>query len=116
MRLTKAHLEFWRERKETPSWASQIQTVAFRPRQVTVDQVINAHAGIKTTDAENSTASLISILRRVRLREGSEGTLRWLEDIAVNPGTVIHPEKRAAFASKWAKRIRREMVLSRNRR
>lgn len=104
MNITRVHLEFYRSRKPLPKWAQKFNSYNL----VTVDHVINANAGVKFfTDGERSAYNLfLSILiKSYRRREPT--LVRILNDISISPGTVIHPEKRAAYALKWLKRIAR---------
>jgi hypothetical protein len=66
--------------------------------------VVEAHAGAtRHTPGEVAAYNLLSILRSYRRRKldlASE-----LNKLAANPECVINPEKRAAFARKWARRL-----------
>lgn len=117
MNLTGIHAEYWRQRKAPiPGWAA-----GFMPRaRVDIDACVNQHSEPKPRRADGVHAcdNLLAIIRSHRKhiarthRGDSNAEFRvsalacYLEGIAQQPGTVCNPEKRAAFARKWAARIR----------
>lgn len=102
MRLTSTHLRYWQARKTVPSWAPLAALPRLPVPNATVDECIRDHAGERVAHLDAS--NLLSILRLVRKRESMVPTL---QRIALDPGTSIRPERRAAFARKWLRRIAR---------
>lgn len=88
--------------KRTPRWAHR-----FAPNRdlgvPQIDLVINAHAGLRPTSGEVAAHNLLAILRSMERRGLNIG--HELARIAQYPECAIHPEKRAAFARKWARRL-----------
>jgi len=106
---TYTDLEFYRSRQPLPSWVRKLK----KPRPTStmvetavdmIDTVVRAHAGIQPSSGELAAHNLQAILRSYR-RRGLD-LRRELRKIAANPECAIHPEKRAAFARKWASRLR----------
>lgn len=108
---TKIDLWFWQARQPKPSWVGLIpkpKTAVpdhWKHDPYNVDAVTNAHAGVKDTEGERAAVSLLSLLKSVRRRGGD--LAGYLAQIASQPGTVIGPKKRRAFAVRWSKRLRR---------
>lgn len=69
-----------------------------------IDFCINDHAGIKF---EHSDASNLMYLLRLMRKRGE--MVDGLRRMAVTPGTVINPKRRAAFCKKWLARISRSV-------
>jgi hypothetical protein len=103
MKITQAHLDFWRLKKcPTPSWAKALKYPDGSIGAATIHYLVNRAAGWKLeTDASNT----LAILRSVRQREGMTGVRQWLWKMGMHPGTVIRPDRRAAYCAKWYKRL-----------
>lgn len=106
---TETDLRFF-ESKRVPRWAQPLMAErAKRYRTLAIelptliDDVVNAHAGLRMSSGECAAHNLLSIVRSYRRR----GLIleRHLAQLAVEPGCAINPEKRAAFARKWARRM-----------
>ena len=98
---TKMDLEFF-ESKRVPRWALPLLARPVAQSSI-IDIVVNAHAGYRTTPGECAASNLLEIVRSHR-RRGLD-VERYLAQIAVEPGCLINPEKRSAFARKWASRL-----------
>lgn len=103
-----AHIdvEFYQSKHELPEWAHKL--VAKRKDErwalcAMIDVVVNVHGGQKSTSGEMAAHSLMAIVRSWR-RRGLDVKQR-LEELVASPGCAINPEKRAAFARKWARRM-----------
>jgi hypothetical protein len=102
MIVTHTHLEYWKNHQRRPSWFDLIER---KPKcLINVNHCVNAHAEIKVTDNELAASNLLNILRILRKR--SKSLLKHLDEMSIDPGTVISPERRSAYCKKWAKRIR----------
>lgn len=117
MKLTRAHAEYWRQRKTPmPQWARE-----FAPaHRVDIDGLINAHADIPRRDAEHAAGNLLSLIAMkqrnyARLAGGADAEYRthllclYLEGIAARAGSGIPGDtpRRQSYAAKWARRLRR---------
>jgi hypothetical protein len=103
---TRTDLEFFQSKQTTPRWVARIATKSplLNPVQhALIDDVINAHAGIRSTSGECAAHNLL-VLVRSHLRR-KVNLVEELQKLAVQPGCAINPEKRAAFARKWAQRL-----------
>jgi len=89
-------LAFYQARR-LPAWARDIKGTA-----PGVDAVVNAHAGVRVTSAEGAAHNLLCLLASAIRRGNLDATLLVL---AKFPQCAISPEKRAAFARKWALRL-----------
>jgi hypothetical protein len=99
---------FFQSRQPVPAWVDRVYCKAKRERRETeywssLDNVINAHAGIKTTASENAAYNLLVIVRHMRGR--NKDLVHELVRISADPGCPINPKRRAAFAMKWARRM-----------
>lgn len=109
MKPTLSDIAFWYE-KRAPEFAKAL-LARTRERQPwhrpdsLIHDVINSHAGLRPTRYEMSAGNLLSILRSRRKR--NENLRMYLAQMAKEPGTVIAPERRAGYALKWLKGIRR---------
>jgi hypothetical protein len=104
---TRTDLEFFQS-KHLQNWTTRIATKSpsplFTPVQhAIIDDVVNAHAGIRPTSGECAAHNLL-VLVRSHLRRRAN-LVEELQKLAVQPGCAINPEKRAAFARKWARRL-----------
>lgn len=93
-----ADLVFYQS-KRTPAWAARIKA----PATASIDWCVDAHAGIRVTSGECAANNLLAILSGYRKR--GKNLEQELLALAQHPECAINPEKRAAFARKWAKRI-----------
>jgi hypothetical protein len=97
-------LQFFRSKQALPAWA---RPFAMRDKRslghALIDDVVNAHACWRPTAGEVAASNLLSIVRSWRNR-GAD-LVQELEAVAVHPQCAISPEKRAAFARRWAKRL-----------
>lgn len=108
MILRKIHVEYWQAKKAMPRFAKRLYT-SFLKRPTVADPMklihgcINAHAeesdSLRRMDANN----LMSLCRSVIQRK--EDLVELLRRLSVDPGTVINPRRRAAYARKWGERI-----------
>lgn len=96
-----ADFAFYQSRQRAPQWAEQW---VLRSR-VEVDSVVNAHACIRPTSGEVAAQNLMLLIRGVERRRGN--VEEFLSSVALNPMCAISPQRRAGFARKWARRIRR---------
>lgn len=101
MILRQVHLDFWYAVKGVPAWADRLTTQKKKTPQELIDGCVNAHgiAIYDTLPAQN----LCVLVKWARNR--GDNLLKYLRFISLNPGTVIRPERRAAYAKKWAKRL-----------
>lgn len=100
MKLAQVHVEFWRQRTtRIPKWMADVQP----RRPVTIDEVVNAHAGIRVE--RNDAGSLLMILRLKGKRGGREELISGLVQMSVSPETVINPKRRSGYCRKWLARI-----------
>jgi hypothetical protein len=107
---TETDLRFY-EAKHVPRWAAPlIKARAKRPGAellpALIDDVVNAHAGERLTSGECAVHNLLTIVRSWR-RRGEDIRISLLE-VSQAPGCLINPEKRAAFARKWARRMQEQ--------
>jgi hypothetical protein len=103
---TQTDLAFYRSKLEMPGWARALNTkpqVGQPSPIVMIDLVVNAHAGVRPTSGEIAVSNLLGILKSRRRR--GENLVQGLRELSKEPGCLIHPEKRAAFARKWASRL-----------
>jgi hypothetical protein len=103
MKLTQTHVNFWHAHLQQPRWIAIMQD-----RSPAIDACVNAHAGVRERD---STAYNLLALCEGQKRRG-DLLLPFLLQVAANPGTLINPARRAAFARKWAARIKRVPVVA----
>jgi hypothetical protein len=105
MNLTRAHAEYWRQRKTpAPQWAAKLDPV----HRVTIDGLVNAHAGIKDQDYHLAAGNLMVILRSARKR-GRDELITSLTRMSSSPGTIMNPKRRAGYCRKWLRRIQRSI-------
>jgi hypothetical protein len=96
-----ADLAFYQS-KRTPAWAARIKS----PAVASIDHCVNSHAGQhRPSSGQVAAGNLLAILAGYR-RRGQDLESELLR-IALHPGCAISPEKRAAFARKWALRLAR---------
>lgn len=101
MKLTRLHLEFWRQRRcPTPSWA---HAVAAKEKLVDVDDIINLN--VRLPDPHFSAHNLLHILTLIRKRKGD--LREALTRMARDPGCLIRPKERARYCRKWLRRLNR---------
>lgn len=117
MTLNQVHVDFWTAHQPQPKWISQLkQQQAARDSRHDIrafgmiDSCVNAHAGNpeRKIDKHFTSHNLLAILQMRRKRSP---ILPLLLEIAHTPGTSIQPGKRAAFARKWAARIKRDSYV-----
>lgn len=107
-------LEFHLSKQVLPVWAQKVQAaqdakVKRAPWNAdaasTIDIIVNAHAGVRSSKGEMAAHNLLAIVRGYRRRGGDlEGKLRFL---AAHPECLVDPKRRAGFARKWAARLAR---------
>lgn len=102
MKPTQADLAFWNVKK-APRFAQALlnknaSRFWFNP-SATIHACVNSHVELKKSDAEVCAGNLLAILRSMRHRRADLRSE--LARIAASPGTVVRPEKRAAYARKW---------------
>lgn len=99
------------EAKRVPAWALAMR--AGKKSAVTrhpdarelIDFCVNSHAGIRPAAGEMAAGNLLAIVSSWRRR--GKDLAQELEVVSRHPECVQNPEKRAAFARKWAKRLAR---------
>lgn len=101
MKLTKRHLHFYWEKKGLPAWAERAELGAL---PVSVHELIPDPESRR--DPSYAAHNLMSLIKSY-MRQGKDIVQEFLR-IADNPGTLINPNRRAALARKWAKRIQLE--------
>lgn len=112
MKITQAHVDFYRRRKApASSLVGKIAPVTpkswNRPDMgPSIHTLINSQAPRQQQpDRHHDAGNVLAILHSVRKREGAKGVREWLRMMADKPGTVIRPERRAAYSEKWLARI-----------
>lgn len=104
---TLTDVEFYRSRQEPPAWVVRLMQDPkhkWAKAEVSlIDLVVDSHAGVRSTAGEIAASNLLAILRSYR-RRGVD-LRKSLLKIARMPECAINPEKRAAFARKWAARL-----------
>lgn len=100
---TQSDLNFYQS-KRLPSWAKKIK----KPNSIDygndhIDICINSHAGLRTTSGECEIHNMMAFVKGWE-RRGVNVEAR-LEELAVNPGCMINPEKRKAIAKRWLRRL-----------
>jgi hypothetical protein len=96
---TKTDAKFWASRKAAPI----LRALGHFP-DAKIDEVVNSHSGsILGTDGERAAETLVSLLVSVRRCNGN--LEEYLRRIHAEPGTVIAPTKRKAFALRWLNRL-----------
>ncbi len=93
----RADLDFFNT-KRMPHWAKLLATFPGA-----IDTCVNAHAGLRVTSGQCAAHNLLVIIRGMGRRGKDIGQA--LAHIAEYPECAISPEKRAAFALKWARRL-----------
>lgn len=103
LKPTQEHWRFWYQRQiDVPKWAR----VLVGQGRVDVDMLIPAQKSPNARDPESTVLhNTLQLLISARKRGALVETLK---KIAVEPGTVIRPERRAAYARRWLQRIERE--------
>lgn len=96
-------LQFFQSKQDLPAWASLFATRGTRQSHALIDDVVNAHAGLRPTAGEVAAGNLLSIVRSWRRRDAD--LAQGLSELALHPQCAISPEKRAAFARRWAERL-----------
>jgi hypothetical protein len=111
MIIKQVHIDFWNAKHAQPSW---MQTYYQKNRKLqpklgvpNIHGCINAHAGINNS-CFNHVHNMIIFLKGER-RRGAASLMPMLQRLADDPGTIINPEKRSAFARKWLKRLQRDI-------
>lgn len=86
MRVTKMHLDYWREKKApTPTWASDMEAVK-HPRKI-IHSLINCQLGSRDPrDPTFLKERTLNILKSTKKREGTSGLLNKLYDMSDEPG------------------------------
>jgi len=100
MLITKVTLDWYRQRT-CPQWA---KGVIAKEHRISIDAVINSQAGNPDRQRDyNFSAHNLMGLCKAYIRRGE--LIEQLRIISLEPGTVIQPQRRAAFAKKWLNRI-----------
>ena len=115
MRLTNEHLRFWQARKATPRWAVEhgvtgkppLGATQHRERPPHIHELIAGHAGDRSIYGWVRASNTVHLLKMARRR--GELTAR-LKEMALNPGTLIGPERRSAFCRRWYERVTGEKL------
>jgi hypothetical protein len=98
-----ADVEFFQSRQRVPAWASRIQAKRDPGYFASIDNVVNAHAGARDTAGEQAAHNMLVLVRSYLKRR--QDLVEKLQELAGSPGCAFNPEKRAAFARKWARRL-----------
>lgn len=102
MKITKTTLAWYRQ-KTKPLWAKEIIE---HEKFISIDEVINSQTGYgKNIDKHYVSHNLMSLCKSY-IRRGV--LLEMLRELQHNPGTLIEPQKRAAYAKKWADRLEKQ--------
>jgi len=104
MNVTKTTLDWYRQKVE-PRWAKRVLA---KDRKISIHEVINSQS--KADNAKRLSLASDNLLNICRLYRKRGEILSHLWDIAYTPGTIIDPERRAAFARKWARRIEKSRL------
>lgn len=98
-----ADLEFYKATRPFPAWVATVERHHPPNLGEAIEHCVNSHGGLESTDGELAAMNLIEILRSMRKR----GKVLDVElgRIALAPGCLIGPEKRAAFAKKWCAKM-----------
>lgn len=102
---TQIDVDFYLSKQKLPAWAQKVQKIQEAKFDAAegIEFIVNAHAGVRGSDGERAAHNLLAIVRGYRRRKVDLGAE--LCQLSTNPGCVINPEKRAAFARKWARRL-----------
>lgn len=102
MKLTAAHLEYWRQKKTpTPRWAESLSGPM--GRRVRIHQLIPTPGGRPRSVTHNT----VTLVAAARDRYPGSALLDYLADMADRPGVPGRSDalRRASFARKWRWRI-----------
>lgn len=100
MKLSPCHLEYWRQVKQpVPTWGAKLAEQRRRP---SIDELVNAHAGIRINDYELQAHNTLGILRSARKRGA---LLHQLQQMALRTETAIDPHIRLRYCRRWLKRM-----------
>lgn len=104
MKLTQTTLDYYRQRRRLPSWASKVTRHKYRPDEklITIDQVLNSQWGLRfeKTFCAHNTMNLC----RFAIKQHQDLATR-LALLMDDPGTTIEAERRSAYARKWLYRL-----------
>lgn len=104
MRLTQQHLNYWRQRQRQPGWVSKIKRSAYSAEQrVSIDEIVNANAGIRPSLAAHNTLSLLSLARK------NGDLLNCMWRCAFGPHRGQHV-RRSRWCEKWLRKLGHERV------
>ncbi|MCK5307120.1 MAG: hypothetical protein KAJ73_00780 [Zetaproteobacteria bacterium] len=99
MKITRNHVTYYqKKRTPDPLWAYHLPDL----QHPNVHDLINSQAPLPRRNDANNTMYL---LRLVKKREGTEGVLDMLTRMATGRGGCS--KRRASYARKWLKKIRR---------
>jgi hypothetical protein len=104
LKVSQIHLDFWESKQSKPAWAPAVKRATSSTVSL-VDSCINAQANVSATESERAISNLAALCRGHIGRRGS--LLNFLRRVAVEPGCVINPKKRAATAKRWAAKLAR---------
>ena len=104
MKLTRVHLNFWERRQSKPKW-----TVGLVPTEkpATIDDCINAHAGIKH---KYTAADRLQYFIHVYRKRG-EPTIDALTMIATSDWERANKPESVAMAKRWINRLQQVKIL-----
>ena len=104
MKITIEHLNYWRERKSTPRWASALPVSRFNPEpagpRVSIHRIVNLNAGLGSTRCASNTLYVIWLARK-------NGNLFDCIERCSKNASGNHP-RRAAWCKKWLKRLEQQ--------
>jgi hypothetical protein len=99
---TQADFHFAQAKLPMPKWMLRMVNVT-PATTCSIDVVVNAHAGVRSSNGEIATGNLLSIVRSWR-RRGVDVTTE-LARIASSPQWTISSAKRVSLARKWMKKM-----------
>ena len=98
-----ADVEFFQSRQRVPTWACRLQAKREPHYFASIDNVVNAHAEIRSTAGEMAAHNLLVLVRSFQKRKAD--LAQELQRVAREPGCAFNSEKRTAFARKWGRRL-----------
>ena len=96
MRLTRVHLAYVQNRR-LPAWASRM--VGGVPKGPSIDEVVNANAGVRPTSRELAVMNTLTLVR-MRMRRGES-----LDLVLCTLSSCAGARRRKSDCARWARRI-----------
>lgn len=117
MIVTRVHVEYWKTKKSTPRFAAmatgkgKLSVPRARSGVDMIDACVNQHVDKYKVPHYVLDASNLMSLCRSYIRHGDD-LLASLRRLSMEPGTVINPSRRMAYAKKWAQRVWQQRHLA----